>query len=221
MMNLIHYLDSVLVPSSIFLLVGYHTYLWHCLKNKPFKTTSGFNGSRRKLWLLDMKEGDEKKGMLAVQSLRNTLMATVFIASIAIIVNLSVAALINNTYNASHLLNSTIFGSQSGKIYVLKFSLASAFLSVSFLCNSMALGYLTDANFLINASGEFSSSADYTQTIFQRGFLLNFIGNRVLCISFPVLMWTFGPVPVALSSLALVFVSYQLDFSDKNLPSCT
>ena len=164
-------------------------------------------------------QGDDKKSILAVQSLRNTLMGSIFTASIAILVNLSLAALINNTLSVSHLFNTEIFGSQSGRIYALKYGSASLFLLVSFLCSSMALGYLIDANFLINASADvqFSSDPAYTHTIFERGFGLALIGNRVLCVTFPMLLWMFGPLPVALSSAALVWGLYELDFAAGNI----
>jgi hypothetical protein len=154
--------------------------------------------------------------MLAVQSLRNTLMATILTASIAILVNVALAALSNNAFTASHLLNNPIFGLQSGGILALKFGSASLLLLLSFLCSSMSVGYLIDANFLINASGgEFSSSPGHTHAMFERGFMLALIGNRVLCISFPLLLWMLGPVLVALSSVGLVWGLYELDFSGK------
>ncbi|XP_022760941.1 uncharacterized protein LOC111307194 [Durio zibethinus] len=214
-MGLILYLDTVFIPFSLFLVLGYHACLWQSFKQKPSTTKIGLDKFRRKTWFLDIKQGDDKKGMLAVQSLRNTLMATILNASVAILVNLALAALTNNTYTANHLFNSEIFGSQSGRMYALKYGSASLFLLVSFLCYSMALGYLIDANFLINASGDdqFSSDPAYTQTIFERGFALALIGNRVLCISFPTLLWMFGPLPVALSTAALVWGLYELDFN--------
>ncbi|KAJ9185498.1 hypothetical protein P3X46_005128 [Hevea brasiliensis] len=214
-MGIIVYLDTVLIPFSLFLMVGYHAYLWHSFKNKPSQTTIGINALRRKGWFLDIKEGDDKKGMLAVQSLRNAQMATIFTASVAILINLSVAALTNNTYISSHLLSNPFFGLQVGRISVLKFGSASLFLLVSFLCSSMALGFLVEANFLLNIFDDFSSSPTYVQTVFERGFLLSLIGNRVLCITFPLLIWLLGPVPVALSSVALVWGLYELDFYGK------
>ncbi|KAE8663185.1 Lung seven transmembrane receptor family protein isoform 1 [Hibiscus syriacus] len=143
-------------------------------------------------------------------------MVTILSASIAILVNLALEALTNNTYNASHLFDGEIFGSQSERIYALKYGLASLFLSVSFLCSSMAVGFLIDANFLINAVSDddrFSSDPySYTQTIFERGFGLALVGNRVLCVTFPMLLWMFGPFPVVLSSAALVWGLYEFDF---------
>ncbi|KAF3447916.1 hypothetical protein FNV43_RR08623 [Rhamnella rubrinervis] len=154
--------------------------------------------------------------MLAVQSLRNTLMGTTLTATVSILVILSLAALVNNAFNATRLLSSNaFFGSQTSKIFAVKFGSAALVLSISFLCGSMAIGFLIDANFLINAIGEFSSSQEYIQTIFEKGFLLALISNRMLCITFPLLLWMLGPVPVWLSSLALVWGLYQLDFVGK------
>ncbi|XP_030519381.2 uncharacterized protein LOC115732834 [Rhodamnia argentea] len=217
-MRVITYSDTVLVPLSLFLTVGYHAYLWHSIKRKPSVTTIGHDVQKRKAWFLALKEGDEKAGMLAVQSTRNTLMVTILTASIAILINLALAALTNNAYDAAHLFGSTLFGSKSPKIFALKYGSACFFSSFSFLCSSMAVGYLIDANFLINATpgdGTFSSSP-YTQVVFERGFLLALFGNRLLCMTFPLLMWMFGPVPVALSSGALVWGLYELDFARRS-----
>ncbi|CAL5388985.1 unnamed protein product [Camellia sinensis] len=168
----------------------------------------------RRAWLQDMKQGDDKKSVLAVQSLRNTLMTTILTASIAITINLSLAVLANNTYKAGHLFTNRLFDSQAGAILVLKYGAASLFLLVSFLCSSISIGCLTDAIFLINASADHEfSSPGYTQTILERGFLLAVVGSRVLCITFTLLLWMFGPVPVALSSVVLIWGLYELDFS--------
>ncbi|KAL6568742.1 hypothetical protein OROHE_004426 [Orobanche hederae] len=207
------YLDSILVPISLFFTIGYHIYLWHNLKTKPSATAIGIDMFKRRAWLQDLNQGDDKKGMLAVQSLRNTLMFAILIATITIIVILSLAALANNAFNANRILNAAdLFGSQSGRIMALKYGSASIFLVTSFFCSSMAVGYLVDANFLINAIGEFSPSGNYTEAVVERGFTLAVVGNRVLCIAFPLLLWMLGPLPVAISSLALVWGLYALDF---------
>lgn len=157
-------------------------------------------------------QGDDKKGMLAVQSLRNTLMVTILTATISILVYLALAALINNAFNASDLFSAPFFGSASSKIVALKYGSASLFLAGSFLCSSLAVGFLVDANYLINASSPSCSGPD-SLAVFERGFVLALFGNRLLCLTFPTLMWMLGPVPVALSSGALVWVFYELDFT--------
>ncbi|KAF8007540.1 hypothetical protein BT93_K1528 [Corymbia citriodora subsp. variegata] len=219
-MRVIAYSDTVLVPLSLFVTVGYHAFLWHNIKHRPAITTIGHDAQRRKEWFLALKEGDNKAAMLAVQSTRNTLMVTILTATIAILINLALAALTNNAYSADHLFSSVFFGSKSPKIFALKYGSASFFSSFSFLCSSMAVGYLIDANYLVNAAnsdGMFSTSP-YTLAVYERGFLLALFGNRLLCVTFPLLMWMFGPVPVALSSVALVWGLYELDFARRSLP---
>lgn len=165
-----------------------------------------------------MQGDQDKMGMLAVQSLRNTLMATTLTASITILVVISLAALINNAYSATHIFSSAIFGSQSTRIFALKYGSAALALSISFLCSSMAIAFLIDANFLINAAGdheECSSCPGHIRSIFEKGFVLALISNRMLCITFPMLLWLLGPIPVCLSSMALVWGLYGLDFAGK------
>ncbi|PHT36092.1 hypothetical protein CQW23_23792 [Capsicum baccatum] len=157
--------------------------------------------------------GSEKKGTLAVQSLRNALMETMLTATVTILIILAMAALTNNTLKVSNLFTSAFFGTQTGKTIVLKYGSASIFLVASFLCSSMALGFLIDANFMVNALGEFSINPRHTETIFERGFTLAFVGDRVLCMTFPLLFWMLGPVPAVVSSLALVWGLRERDFA--------
>ncbi|KAH6769373.1 transmembrane protein [Perilla frutescens var. frutescens] len=211
--NGIVYMDSIIVPISLFLTIGYHAYLWHHLKTKPSQTSIGMNMLKRRAWLRQLNQGDDKKGMLAVQSLRNSLMFAILTATVTVIVTLCLAALTNNAFNAARILTAAhLFGSQSPRIMLLKYASASIFLLASFLCSSLAVGFLVDANFLINAIGEFAPAGGYTEAVVERGFAMAVVGNRVLCIAFPLLLWLFGPLPVALSSFALVWGLYELDF---------
>lgn len=215
MASAISFLDTILVPLSLFITIGYHVYLWHHLKYKPSHTTIGMNMLKRRSWLRELNQGSERKGTLVVQSLRNTLMETILTATITILITLAMAALTNNTFKASYLFTSAFFGSQTGKTIVLKYGSATIFLVASFLCSSMALGFLIDANFLVNALGEFSTNPRHTETIFERGFTLAFVGDRVLCMTFPLLFWMFGPIPVVVSSFALVWGLHERDFTEK------
>lgn len=160
--------------------------------------------------------------MLVVQSLRNTLMGTILTVSISILVVVSLAMLINNAYTASHLFSNPLFGSQSTKIFALKYGSIAVFLSLSFVFGSMAIAFLIDANFLMNANSEEFAlySNEQRQTIFEKGFVLALVSNRMLCISFPLLLWMLGPVPVWFASLALVWGLYQLDFAGKLINNC-
>ncbi|KAI7726849.1 hypothetical protein M8C21_002786 [Ambrosia artemisiifolia] len=228
-MTLLHYMDTILVPFSFFVTFGYHTYLWYKFKTKPSCTTIGVESIKRKHWLKDMKQGDDNQGTLAVQSLRNTLMSSILVAMVTSIILVALAALINNTYSAKDLFTNPFFGLHTTKILFLKYGSTFLFLLTSFLCSSMAIATLIDANYLIYALGAQpetegesspspSSSRKYTRDILERGFILAIFGNRMLCITFPLLFWLFSPVVFVIASMALVWGLYMLDFV--NVGSC-
>ncbi|XP_074310247.1 uncharacterized protein LOC141646057 [Silene latifolia] len=214
-MGAVNYLDTILVPLSLFLTVGYHVFLWHNFKHNPSIIIVGINTLKRRQWLQGIKLGDDKKEILAVQSLRNALMETILTATITMLITMALAALANNAYKGSNLMAETpFFGSQSGRIIVLKFGSVLVFLLTSFLCSSIAIGYLVDSNFLINATGELLGRA-YTRIVLERGFIMGVVGSRMLCISLTLLLWLFGPVPVVVSSVVMLWVLYGLDYADK------
>ncbi|XP_071735195.1 uncharacterized protein [Rutidosis leptorrhynchoides] len=216
-------MDTILVPLSFFITFGYHAYLWYHFKIKPSATTIGIESIKRKHWLKDMRKGDDKQGTLAVQSLRNTLMSSILVAVVTSILTLALAALINNTYSVKDLFTSSFFGLHATKILFLKYGSAFLFLLTSFLCSSMAVATLIDTNYLIYALGAEpeaegiaspspATSRKYTRDILERGFILAIFGNRMLCITFPVLFWLFSPVVFAFASVVLVLGLYVLDF---------
>lgn len=140
-------------------------------------------------------------------------METILTATITMLVTIGSAALANNAYKASDLLAMTpFFGSQTGRLIVLKYGSALVFLLTSFFCSSIAISSLVDANFLINASGELLSRG-HTKRVLERGFLMGVVGSRMLCISLPLLLWLIGPVVVLISSLVMLWVLYGLDYA--------
>nr|AFK43682.1 unknown [Medicago truncatula] len=110
--------------------------------------------------------------------------------------------------------SSGFFGSKSDTIFLLKYASASICLLISFLCSSMAIGFLIDANFLMNAYGDFLSGG-YTQSVLEKGFTLAFVGNRVFCVAIPLMLWMLGPVLVFLASIALVCLLHEFDYVPK------
>nr|GEV66365.1 extensin like [Tanacetum cinerariifolium] len=230
-MALLHYMDTILVPLSFFMTFGYHAYLWYQFKTKPSSTTIGMESIKRKHWLKDMRQGDDKNATLAVQSLRNTLMSSILVAMVSSIITVALTALINNTYSVKDLFTNSFFGLHTTKILFLKYGSAYLFLLTSFLCSSMAVANLIDANYLVYALGAEpesdratspspspSSSRKYTRDILERGFVLAIFGNRMLCVTFPVLFWLVSPVVFVFASLVLVWGLYMLDFV--NIASC-
>ncbi|KAF3783926.1 hypothetical protein EJ110_NYTH31230 [Nymphaea thermarum] len=227
-------LDILLVPPSVALIVGYHVVLWCILKTQPLRTRRGITATRRRTWALALTERlqsnltqkifnmfsvfvwfeqfqNGSRGMLGVQSLRNSLMAAILASTIAILTNSALAAMMNNIYNAHKLLHLSPFGSQADSIILLKYSLSSVFLLATFFCSSLGIGFLTEANFLINVTE--GVTAKTAHTMLELGSELASVGNRVLFAAVPMLLWMFGPVSMAVSSVLLVCFFYDRDFN--------
>jgi Protein of unknown function, DUF599 len=152
---------------------------------------------------------NKKKDMLGVQSLRNTLMGSILSATVSILINTALAALTNNAYRSRYLSEHQIFGSQGDQIILVKFAISSFLLLTSFFLNSIAIGSIIEANFLINSGETFNYVAEI---LLKRGWFLSSVGNRVLFSTGPFLIWLFGPVPLALSSAVLIGFFYSIDF---------
>lgn len=219
------YLDAVLMPVSLFLVVGYHVYLWRSLKNKPGATAMGVQWLERTL-VAQGGGGGVGKSMQLVQSLRNNLMIIVLRASISIIISSSVAALTNNAYKASISngisIGEGLMGKQSSGVFAAKYAAAFVVSVSSFVCSSFGAGFLVDACILVTTAtataqeipSDHRPTSSHIQRLVHTGFTLAFIGNRLMWLTFPLLLWSLTPVALALSSLALIWGFSAMDFVD-------
>ncbi|KAL0911523.1 hypothetical protein M5K25_019672 [Dendrobium thyrsiflorum] len=206
-------LDLLLVPFSIFINASYHFYLWQSSKSKQPKTTVGANIERKRVWLQSIMSVNDNKAILGVQTFRNSIMSIILSASISIAINGALASFSSNSYTSSHLFaGHPTFGSQSEAMLVLKYSSVSLFMLFSFLFNSMAVGFIIEANFLINLNeGEvFRANAE---GMMMKGVVLGVVGNRALYVGLSLLIWMFGPLAFGLCTAGMLWGFYRLDFS--------
>ncbi|KAK9288354.1 hypothetical protein L1049_016807 [Liquidambar formosana] len=133
-----------------------------------------------------------KNGVLAVQSLRNNIMASSVLASTATTLSSLIA---------------------------LFFSILVCFLG-AFLLTVQSIRYYSHASILINVPVKKMSphphhhlltSAEYVARIVNRGSCFWSLGLRSFYLSLPLFLWIFGPIPMFLCCIALVFMLYFLD----------
>ncbi|XP_044476507.1 uncharacterized protein LOC123204035 isoform X2 [Mangifera indica] len=77
-------LDCFLVPAGLLLFTLYHVCLLYCIIRYPRSTVIGLNAESRYQWVLSMMTDPLKNGVLAVQTLRNNIMASTVLATTAI-----------------------------------------------------------------------------------------------------------------------------------------
>jgi len=160
-------------------------------------------------------QDNDKKNILAVQSLRNTIMGATLMATTSILLCSGLAAIVSSTYSVKKPLEDTVYGGHGEFMISLKYvTLLSIFL-FSFFCHSLSIRFINQVNILINTPQDPMSSLvtpEYVNEILEKGFLLNTVGNRLFYAALPLLLWIFGPVLVFLCSLTMVPVLYNLDF---------
>ncbi|KAM0943245.1 hypothetical protein DsansV1_C13g0120191 [Dioscorea sansibarensis] len=219
------YVDLVLVPLAILFSVAYHAWLWHKVRSQPLQTFIGINSAGRRKWVIAMIKDNEKKNILAVQSLRNAIMGSTLMATTSILLSTGLAAILSSTYSVKKPMGDTIFGAHGEFMMALKYvTLLLAFI-FAFLCYSLSIRFINQANILINIP--FSNddddnrllSPDYVSDLLEKGFVLNTVGNRIFYAALPLLLWLFGPVLVFLCSLIMVPLLYNLDIVSVNSAS--
>ncbi|KAJ1427588.1 hypothetical protein SESBI_09472 [Sesbania bispinosa] len=208
------YLDVILVPLGFLLSVGYHIWLWHKVRTQPHTTIVGINASGRRNWVNTMLKDNEKKNILAVQSLRNTIMGATLMATTSILLCSGLAAVISSTYSVKKPLNDAVYGAHGEFMVALKYVTLLTIFLFSFFCHSLAIRFINQVNILINTPQDPMSlvTPEYISEILEKGFILNTVGNRLFYAGLPLLLWIFGPVLVFLCSLTMVPVLYNLDF---------
>ncbi|KAK7311813.1 hypothetical protein RJT34_10186 [Clitoria ternatea] len=208
------YLDVILVPLAFLINIGYHFCLWHTVRTHPHTTIIAINATGRRNWVAAMMKDNEKKNILAVQSLRNTIMGSTLMATTSILLCSGLAAIVSSTYSVKKPLEDTVYGGHGEFMVSLKYVTLLTIFLFSFFCHSLSIRFINQVNILINTPQDSMSlvTPEYVHEILEKGFILNTVGNRLFYAALPLLLWIFGPVLVFLCSITMVPVLYNLDF---------
>ncbi|KAG6591647.1 hypothetical protein SDJN03_13993, partial [Cucurbita argyrosperma subsp. sororia] len=192
---------------------GYHAWLWHRVRTQPFTTLIGINTNARRFWIAAILQDNEKKNILAVQTLRNTIMGCTLMATTSILLCMGLAAVLSSTYSIKKPLNDAVYGAHGDFMLALKYVTLLTLFLFSFFCHSLSIRFINQANILINIPpGAAAVTSGYISDLLDKGFILNTVGNRLFYAALPMLLWIFGPVLVFVCSVSMVPVLYNLDF---------
>lgn len=163
------------------------------------------------IFLLCFQDND-KKNILAVQTIRNTIMGSTLMATAAILLSSLTGAFMTSTYFST---KSPILGGQSDTLVNFKYTCLIFCFLFSFLCYMQSVRYFNHVNYLINIpiveALAIKISPDYVANVLAKGNNFFTIGTRGFYFAFPLILWLFGPIPVIVSSIALVPAFYYLD----------
>ncbi|KAH6804652.1 transmembrane protein [Perilla frutescens var. frutescens] len=191
----------VVVPLGIGVLMLYHIWLILTIKRNPRRTVIGLNAESRRIWVSCMMDDPLKNGVLAIQTIRNNIMASTVLATVAITLSSLISVYVNNESSSSSSLSS------------VKFSAVLVCFLAAFLCNVLSIRYYAHTSFLVTVPvfRDRKDAIEHVATNLNRGGLFWSLGLRAFYLSFPLFLWVFGPIPMFLCCCVMSFILYFLD----------
>ncbi|XP_072956569.1 uncharacterized protein [Typha angustifolia] len=210
-----NHLDLVVVPLSLLVVATYHSWLLFTIIRNPKSTVIGLNALARKRWVATMMADPIKNGVLAVQTLRNNIMASTVLATTAI----TLASLIGVFVGATSASASSPFSSSSSLVYgnkttivaSVKFFAISLCFILAFVCNVQSIRHYAHVSFLLCIPASAAVSTSYVARSLNRGSFFWSLGLRAFYLSFTLFLWIFGPIPMLVFSLVMCCLLYLLD----------
>lgn len=211
-MPMISLYEILLVASTAVVMTAYHTHLFQKVQRDPLATAIGITNHARHMWVQAVIR--EKRDILAVQTLRNQVMAATFLASTAILICLGsfgVAFRPGVFMEVSNALN--LLGTNTESLWMFKLMLLGILFFATFFNFTLCIRYYNHVGFMINTSqsNDNTVSAETVTQVLNHGALHYTIGMRGFYLSVPLALWLFGPIWLLAGSLVLVAVLYRLD----------
>ncbi len=195
------------------LLYIYHRYLAYQTKKNPTYTVQAVNRVARTAWV-EMVMTQKGKDVLAVQTLRNSTMASTFLASTAVLFIIGVLSLTgqgDKLGNTWHALN---FGTQHQELWLTRLLILLLDLFAAFFSFTMSVRVFNHVGYLINVPLESNHKMicpAHVAAHLNRAGRFYSIGMRAFYFTVPLVFWLFGPHLMLAATLGLIVVLYYLD----------
>jgi uncharacterized membrane protein len=168
----------------------------------------------RNAWV-DMVMSGDKPDVLAVQTLRNSVMASSFMASTAILLLVGTLTMTASTENSGSLLHALNAGGETGaRITAWKIVCLLSDFFIAFFCFSMSVRFYSHVGYMISipaGRAVNAASPGLVSAYLNRAGLFYFIGLRSFFYSVPLVFWMFGPFFMVGATLTLIAALYPLD----------
>jgi uncharacterized membrane protein len=206
-------LDTAALLFSVGLVAAYYGFLrWQVRKNNPHYTVHAVNTVARAHWV-ETVMASGKMDVLAVQTLRNSVMAASFMASTAILLIIGALTLSGGDRSGQlwHALNP---GGTDPWLVTLKLLLLLSDFFFAFFCFSMAVRFFNHVGYMINVPAEHGLEALAPARVaryLNRAGRYYTLGMRAFFICVPLVFWFFGPHFMVVATVALTGALHRLD----------
>ena len=206
--------DITAFSASCLTVLVYYRYLGWRTRRKPDSSISTHNARIREQWV-GMVMGSGKMDILAIQTIRNSVIAANFMASTAVL-------LIIGTLNISEKIGHWALtwqpfgleGAASGVSWQIKLGLLLLVFAIAFHFFSMAIRYFNHVGYMITLPCEpdkDNSLCHETCTYLNKAGRYYMFGTRTFFFSLPIIMWFFGPYFLVLATIGLTIGLAMLD----------
>jgi uncharacterized membrane protein len=208
--------DLVSFIASASLIIAYHLFIRRKVKKDAAYTVQAINVIARTAWVETIM--NERRDVLAVQTLRNSTMAATFLASTSVlmiigILTLSEGGKLESTW---HVLNIT--GATHPELWLTKLICLLLDMFVAFFSFSMSIRVFNHVGYMINVPLTLNHkmiSPAHVATHLNRAGKFYSIGMRAYYFIVPLVFWLFGPHFMIIATIGLLVVLYRIDRAPK------
>ena len=211
-MGEIHWSEIVFGAATFAVLTGYHIFWLYNVRRAPLQTYRGVSKHLRRVWVESIIT--EKRDILSVQTLRNWIMASSFLASTAMIIGLGLLSFLFKLDHISEIpFEFSLVFTRMKTLFMIKLMLLMVHFFFAFFSFTLSIRYMNQINFMINVPTGCDPllTPDFIAHTLDTGMVHYTMGMRAFYLSVVVTLWLFGPVWMFLGSLVMVFVLYKLD----------
>ncbi|MGO9620012.1 MAG: DUF599 domain-containing protein [Desulfobaccales bacterium] len=206
-------LEFYLTSASFLILIIYHVRLIYLVRRHPLTTSIGVTNHLRLHWVESVMA--DKRDILAVQTLRNWVMASSFLASTAILICLGIISIAASpekmgeiTPGLSELVR------EHRVLWLFKLMVIIIDFFIIFFNFTMSIRSFNHVNFIINVPSTLAHklTPDYVAGILSHATFHYTFGMRGYYIGVLLVLWLFGPIWMLLGTIILIVVLYRLDY---------
>jgi uncharacterized membrane protein len=212
MIEQIPYLELYLTTASFLLVLIYHLRLAYRVRRYPLTTAIGITNHLRGHWVEHIMEG--KKDILAVQTLRNWVMASSFLASTAILICLGLISVASSPEKMAEITPSLMEQVREHRVlWLFKLMVLIVNFFIIFFNFTLAIRYFNHVNFMINVPSSLAHkiTPDYVAGILLHATFHYTLGMRGYYLGVLLFLWLFGPIWMLLGTVVMLGVLRHLD----------
>ena len=204
--------EFFLTAASFLILAIYHAQWIYRIYRKPMTTSVGITNHLRGHWVESIME--ERRDILAVQTLRNLTMAASFLASTGILICLGLLSVAVSPVKMAEItpsLNELVREHRVFWLFKLMVLIVDFFFIFFSFC--LAIRYLNHVNFMINVPFNLAHkiTPEYVTNILNRGMMHYTMGMRGYYFSVLLFLWLFGPIWMLLGTVIMTIIFSHLD----------